>query len=698
LTWYETEKGIYKKMTGSSPLAPRDIKTAVLNIGTQVAGVALAGALSGGITLPAAMVAANGLRRIDESTVSMLPARRTRDMVDHALVGNLTPRDVVLSKQTRQTLDRVFGSHDVFHIWQTHGPAAADSLAVRRKYTLRSQQDPTVPASERTVGERAYSEAVSALGIVALHDWARNRVVPHMGGPVAGASHYKTIKAMTPHQRTEFWRNLDTHLTPEEKEIYHNLWITKMQSGAQFSGSMSKMIGGFLAIGAGSWLEGKFGVNAHTHQISMQHNLNQLSQAAQDFRNAADAMQNLHIDPTSHTPVLTGAEVKLQGIVGRVDPELVARIDAGAGQLASHAALQAPANMGLLVQSLHMQGVPVDVALGYALNKAGPEAVANYLSQAANHLDGITATLSSGGIMTPAQFASLPAALVPLIASYSRKQFPQWPRAPEGTGPYGAPYGKTPYGAGPYGASEGKGPYGAEPKGGAYGVSEEEPTAPKGGKKAKPKAPKPKTKELPEAAEGEETEAAGGREVTLRNFLWDLVRNHHLTEADTSTLPALGKVNSSQQEQRLAELLDGSLRFLYTIHPSMRQHSIETFFNKAGSAEGHEQFIANMKAAINTSVGEDPEQYLDQHHFKGELHDRHKIVSIVNLHQLRDNKETLLPQEQRDAFSFHYLSKLLNNALPEERTAFVNFMLDHAQDSHDELKRALRTKLKIAPA
>ncbi|MEW5955228.1 MAG: hypothetical protein AB1626_01680 [Candidatus Micrarchaeota archaeon] len=681
MAWYETEKGIYKKMTGSSPLAPRDVKTAVLNIGTQVAGVALAGALSGGVTLPAAMVAANGLRRIDESTVSMLPARRTRDMVDRALVGNLTPRDVVLSKQTRQTLDRVFGSHDVFHIWQTHGPAAADSLAVRRKYTLRSQQDPTVPASERTVGERAYSEAVSALGIVALHDWARNRVVPRMGGPVAGASHYKTIKAMTPRRRTEFWRILDTELTPEEKEIYHNLWVTKMQSGAQFSGSMSKMIGGFLAIGAASWLEGKFGVSAHTHQISLQHNLDQLSAAAQDFHNAADAVRGLEVSATgAKAPVLTGMEVKLQGIVGRVDPELVARIDASAGQLASHAALQSPANMGLLVQSLHMQGVPVDVALGYALNKAGPEAVATYLNHAANHLEGITATLSHGGVLTPAQFAALPAAFVPLIASYSRKGFPAWPRPPEAGGPYGMPYGARPYGV------AGGGPYGA-------------PEAPEGVPRppAKPPSRKP-VEEKPEPPAEERPPAAEGREITLRDFLWDLARNHHLQQADTSTLPALGKVNASQQEQRLAELLDGSLRFMHTIHPSVRQHSIELFFNKAGGAETHEQFVANMKAAVNLSVGEDPEQYLDQHHFKGELHDRHKIVSIVNLHQLRDNKETLLPQEQRDAFAFHYLAKLLNNALPEERTAFVNFMLDHAQDSHDELKRALRTKLKIAPA
>ena len=685
------EKKIYRELTGSSPLAPRDIKTTVLNIGTQVAGVTLAGVLSGGVTLPAAMIAANGLRRIDESTAVMLPTRRLRGMVDRALVGNLTQRDIPLSKQTRQTLDRVFGTHDLFQIWQTHGPAAAEALASRRKYTLRSQQDPTVPAAERTVGEQAYSEAVSALGIIALNDWARNRVVPHLGTPVSGSSHYKTLSAMTPRQRTEAWRNLDVHLTPEEKELYHNLWITKMQSGAQFSGSMSKLIGGLLAVGASSWLEGKFGVNAHTHQISsLQHNLNQLGQVAQDLRNAANAVQTLQIDPTSHAPVLTGAEVKLQGIVGRVDPELVARIDASAGQLASHAALQSPANMGLLVQSLHMQGIPVDVALGYALNKAGPQAVATYLNHAANHLDGITATLSAGGVLTPAQFASLPAVLAPLIARYSRKQFPQWPKPPEARGPYGAPYGAVPpYGAAPYGV-----PTSMPQAGGPYEAPQAVPPVKPRGRKP------PEEKTMPSAPlEAEEkTRESGGREITLRDFLWNLVRNHHLQQADTSTLPALGKVNASQQEQRLAELLDGSLRFLYTIHPSIRQHSIELFFNKAAGAETHEQFIANMKAAINVSVGEDPEQYLDQHHFKGELHDRHKIVSIVNLHQLRDNKENLLPQEQRDAFSFHYLAKLLNNALPEERTAFINFLLDHAQDSHDELRKALRTKLKIAPA
>jgi len=408
------EKKIYAELAGKER-AKVDVSAIALGATSRATALILAGVASGGITLPAAMAAANGLKQVSEASAEIPSAYRMKKILDRALVGSLTEKHVKVSKRTRQTLKRVFGEDNLFKIWDREGPNALQLLSERHFRTLRSQKDDSVPPEKRTIGPRAYNEAYTALTTIALNDWAKNKVLPHVPEEARHDSHVGTLRRLKTSGRTKFWRRLDENLPPEEKEVYHKTWLARIGAKRSLAANLAKMMGGFIAVGAASWAEGKFGAASKPTAINAE-----LSRVAHDLRGAADEISKLDIRPTGSTTALHGLELRTQGLVRDVPQSLFNRIDTEVGAAFDASAIPHSENIGMLVNYVSLKGYPTQVALGYAISKAGTAKVADYLEQAAGHLDSFGKAAASGSVLKAEQLALLPS-MLPLVEAVKNR-------------------------------------------------------------------------------------------------------------------------------------------------------------------------------------------------------------------------------------------------------------------------------------
>jgi len=409
------EKKIYAELAGKER-AKVDVATVALGVTSRATALILAGVASGGISLPAAMAAANGLKQVSEASAEIPSAYKMKKILDRALVGSLDEKHVRVSKRTRQTLKRVFGEDNLFKIWEREGPNALQVLSERHFHTLRSQRDESVPPAKRTIGPRAYNESYTALTTIALNDWAKKRIVPHIPEEARQESHVKTLRKLKSSGRTEFWRKLDENLSPHEKEVYHKTWLARLGAKKTLAANLAKMMGGFIAVGAASWAEGKFGAASKPVEVNAE-----LSRIAHDLRGAADEISKLEVRPTGSTTALHGLELRTQGLVNDVPKSLLNRIDAELGISFDASAIPHSENIGMLVNYVSLRGYPTEVALGYAISKAGAQKVAEYLRQAASHLDSLGRAAATGSALKAEQLAALPSVL-PLVQALKKRE------------------------------------------------------------------------------------------------------------------------------------------------------------------------------------------------------------------------------------------------------------------------------------
>ncbi|MEW5955227.1 MAG: hypothetical protein AB1626_01675 [Candidatus Micrarchaeota archaeon] len=231
------------------------------------------------------------------------------------------------------------------------------------------------------------------------------------------------------------------------------------------------------------------------------------------------------------------------------------------------------------------------------------------------------------------------------------------------------------------------------------------PVAPEAGEEAPkpPRKPRPSEGAAPYgASEAEEAVAPTappeevGKQVSLRDLIWKHALSHHVQQKDSSTVPALGRVNASLQEKRLTELLMRSQMFVSEMFPALRPHNLENVFNAATHADDHGAFMKKLGQMIESSTGEDPEQYLEDHRFDGTLHDDHKTISILNVHKLKDESGRELTEKQKNAHAFQLLVKYFSHAVPEERAALHNYLLQEATDQNKAAAQLLRRKIAIS--
>ncbi|NYZ75405.1 hypothetical protein H0O03_04065 [Candidatus Micrarchaeota archaeon] len=194
----------------------------------------------------------------------------------------------------------------------------------------------------------------------------------------------------------------------------------------------------------------------------------------------------------------------------------------------------------------------------------------------------------------------------------------------------------------------------------------------------------------------EEPEKPAEKQVSLRDLIWKHALAHHIQQKDSSTLPALGKVNASLQEKRLTELLLRSQMFVNEMFPALRPHNVENLFNAAVHAEDHGAFMKKLGQMIEASTGEDGEQYVEDHRFEGKLHEDHKTISILNAHKLKDETGRELTEKQKNAHAFQLLAKYFSHALPEERAALHNYLLGEATDQNKAAAQVLRKKIVVS--
>jgi len=415
------EKKIYAELAGKERTKV-DVAAIALGATSRVTALLLAGVASGGISLPAAMAAANGLKQVSEASAEIPSAYRMKKILDRALVGSLAEKHVKVSKRTRRTLKRVFGEDNLFKIWDTEGPNALQVLSERHFRTLRSQKDDSVPPEKRTIGPRAYNEAYAALTTVALNDWAKNKILPHVPEEARHESHVGTLRRLKTNGRTAFWRKLDENLSPEEKEVYHKTWLARIGAKRSLAANVGKMIGGFIAVGAASWAEGK--LTEPTQAASLKTELNRV---ADDLRGAAEHISKLEVQPTGSTMALHGLELRTQGLVQNLPQSLFNRIDADVGVNFDANALQHAQDAGMLVNYISIKGYPTEVALGYAISKVGSAKVADYLQQAAGHLDSFGKAAAAGTALKAEQLAVLPSVLPLVEAVKNREQVARRP-------------------------------------------------------------------------------------------------------------------------------------------------------------------------------------------------------------------------------------------------------------------------------
>lgn len=463
------------KISKSKSRGPKaDMGDFVRNAFANAGALGMVGALSGGWSLPAALVGAKGFINFGQGVSSISSHKRSAELLDHALGGSLSRKygNLNLSSEGQSTVRTLFAGMGLgggaINLGQITALVNNDTHRdnVRAILTDALQDRWVNPANGQVekLEQHEKAELSSLFGLAFLDHWSRNRMHTEahavdngigtllQNGSASGKSFYQSLKGNRAREEA-FAKNIiePSGLAQNEKDFLFHILEAQKDADMGAAGSFNKILGGALAMGLAGYADGQLGHGAQQAQIDALRNA--VQQHNELFQSIHENL-NIRLD-TQTGAAMVGNKIHLQGILsrGNIDPQLAAGfLTKGAhtqfGSMDSLSPAQIAAHQGLLVQKIH------------ALAQYSP-----FVKSVTAHVDWGNAGPLLGELKNQAALAAAGspvhpgwAAILGLLTGADPKTLPgiQLPPGHEGiVEPYEDPYGTgdTPYET-PYTANE----------------------------------------------------------------------------------------------------------------------------------------------------------------------------------------------------------------------------------------------------